>query len=104
MKINTNVDIGNKLRIARLSKGLSLDNLAEKIGLSKALLWEIENRSVENLDIQILNVIIKELSITYDSAFENYIKYTSILNDYSLLEPEQKQIVRELIKNLTQNN
>ncbi|TVL12176.1 helix-turn-helix domain-containing protein [Shewanella algae] len=104
MKINTNVDIGNKLIIARLSKGLSLDNLAEKIGLSKALLWEIENRSVENLDIQILNVIIKELSITYDSAFENYIKDTSILNDYSLLEPEQKQIVRELIKNLTQNN
>lgn len=41
-----------------------MDNLAEKIGLSKALLWEIENRSVENLDIQILNVIIKELSIT----------------------------------------
>ena len=35
---------------------------------------------------------------------ENYIKDTSILNDYSLLEPEQKQIVRELIKNLTQNN
>ncbi|MGZ0787745.1 helix-turn-helix domain-containing protein [Pseudomonas saponiphila] len=104
MKINTNFDIGNKLRIARVNKGLSLDNVAEKIGLSKVLLWEIENRSVENLDVQVLNVIIKELSITYDSAFENYIKDTSILNDYSLLEPEQKQIVRELIKNLTQNN
>lgn len=72
MKINTNVDIGNKLRIARLSKGLSLDNLAEKIGLSKALLWEIENRSVENLDIQILNVIIKELSITLKNPLMIY--------------------------------
>ncbi|WP_330149036.1 helix-turn-helix domain-containing protein [Shewanella xiamenensis] len=79
MKINTNFDIGNKLRIARLNKGLSLDNVAGKIGLSKVLLWEIENRSVENLDVQVLHVIFKELDITCDDVLGNCIRDADFL-------------------------
>lgn len=79
MKINTNLDIGNKLRIARVNKGLSLDNVAGKIGLSKVLLWEIENRSVENLDVQVLHVIFKELDITCDDALGNSIQDADFL-------------------------
>ncbi|MCL1107837.1 helix-turn-helix domain-containing protein [Shewanella algicola] len=79
MKINTNFDIGNKLRIARVNKGLSLDYVAGKIGLSKVLLWEIENRSVENLDVQVLHVIFKELDITCDDALGNCIRDADFL-------------------------
>lgn len=79
MKINTNFDIGNKLRIASLNKGLSLDNVAGKIGLSKVLLWEIENRSVENLDVQVLHVIFKELDITCDDVLGNCIRDADFL-------------------------
>lgn len=73
MRINTNVYIGDKLRIARLHKGLSLDEFAKKIGVSKVLLWEIENRSVENLDMQILYVIFNELDIACNDVLGSYI-------------------------------
>uniref|UniRef100_E6XJN0 Helix-turn-helix domain protein n=1 Tax=Shewanella putrefaciens (strain 200) TaxID=399804 RepID=E6XJN0_SHEP2 len=79
MGVNTNVYIGDKLRIARLHKGLSLDEFAKKIGVSKVLLWEIENRIVENLDTQILFVIFKELDITYDDVLGSCIQDADFL-------------------------
>jgi transcriptional regulator with XRE-family HTH domain len=36
--------LGTKLRKLRIEKGFTLDALAEKSGLSKSYIWELENR------------------------------------------------------------
>jgi DNA-binding XRE family transcriptional regulator len=36
--------IGSRIRALRLEKKLTLDELAEKAGLSKSYLWELENK------------------------------------------------------------
>lgn len=81
MRINTNFYIGNKLRVARLHKGFSLDEFARKIGISKVLLWEIENRNVENLELKILHGIIEGLDLIYDDVLRDYIQDVDFPNN-----------------------
>jgi len=55
--------IGEKVRKLREFKGFSLPLLAEKAGISKGYLWQLENKK-KNPSIEILEKIAKALDLT----------------------------------------
>jgi transcriptional regulator with XRE-family HTH domain len=58
--------IGTKIRALRLSKKLTLDQLAERAGLSKSYLWELENKDPPRPSAEKLVGLAKALEVTVD--------------------------------------
>jgi transcriptional regulator with XRE-family HTH domain len=58
--------IGTKIRALRLSKKLTLDQLAERAGLSKSYLWELENKDPPRPSAEKLGGLAKALEVTVD--------------------------------------
>jgi transcriptional regulator with XRE-family HTH domain len=62
----------NNLRLHRLRKGLSQEEFAEKIGISRSTLSKIENGSLD-IKISLLQKIMSELDIGFNDVFEQTI-------------------------------
>lgn len=58
--------LGAKIKELRKQKGLTLEQLAEKIGSGKSYIWEIENKGVKRPSAEKLAAIAKELDVTTD--------------------------------------
>ena len=55
--------LGAKIKELRKHKGLTLEQLAEKIGSGKSYIWEIENKGVKRPSAEKLAAIAKELAM-----------------------------------------
>lgn len=55
--------LGEKLRTLRKEKKLTLDGLAETVGISKSYLWELENRPQAKPSAEILDKLAIELGV-----------------------------------------
>jgi transcriptional regulator with XRE-family HTH domain len=55
--------LGEKLRTLRKEKRFTLDALAEKVGISKSYLWELENRTQARPSAEILDRLAAELGV-----------------------------------------
>lgn len=58
------MEIGNKIKQRRLDLGLSADDLAEKIGKSRATVYRYENGDIENMPTTVLEPIAQALKTT----------------------------------------
>lgn len=56
--------LGDKIRLLRKQKGLTLEQLAEKTDSSKGYIWELENRDTKNPSAEKLRKIADVLSVT----------------------------------------
>ena len=56
--------IGDRIRNKRLEKGMSVDDLAEKIGKNRATVYRYENGDIENFPTTILEPVAKALGTT----------------------------------------
>jgi transcriptional regulator with XRE-family HTH domain len=63
--------LGAKIKELRKQKGLTLEQLAEKIGSGKSYIWEIENKGVKRPSAEKLAAIAKELDVTTDYLLDN---------------------------------
>lgn len=57
------LSLGEKLRTLRKGKKLTLDGLAETVGISKSYLWELENRTQAKPSAEILDKLAGELGV-----------------------------------------
>lgn len=97
--------MGEKIRRLRTDRKLTLDQLAESAGLSKAYLWQIENRPSSNPSAMKLNALAKALDVSVgdllDTAAQDPTeKYRDLafFREYEQLDDSAKQKVREIIK------
>jgi transcriptional regulator with XRE-family HTH domain len=61
-----NQQIGTRIRALRRDRELTLDQLAERAGLSKSYLWELENKDPPRPSAEKLAGIAKALEVTVD--------------------------------------
>ena len=87
------MDIGKKLKVLRIKKGLTLEELASRSELSKGFLSQLEN-NITSPSIQTLQDITEVLGISLEAFFKEdkvqQIKFNS--DDYFLDEKEDKTI------------
>ncbi|WP_352399150.1 helix-turn-helix transcriptional regulator [Anaerotignum sp.] len=58
------MDVGQRMKECRMKKGLTVDELAEKLKKNRATVYRYENGDIENLPITILEPIAKALDTT----------------------------------------
>ena len=99
---------GDRLRDLRKAKGLSQDDLAERVGLSKQQLYRIENGKSANPGADLLVQLAKELecSIDYlvglvDEPSDHYRKQDLTPLQERLLWAVDKGLIYEAIETVT---
>lgn len=55
------MDVGQRIKECRIKKGLTVDELAEKLNKNRATVYRYENGDIENLPITVLEPIAKAL-------------------------------------------
>lgn len=60
------MNLGERLKIARKSKGLTQDRLAKKIGTSRGVITNIEHNKIEMPQHLIINALCNALEITQE--------------------------------------
>lgn len=58
------MDIGERIRNRRIELGLSVDDLAQKLGKNRATIYRYENGDIENMPIAVIEPLAKALQTT----------------------------------------
>lgn len=90
--MNTN-DIGKKIRERRKELGMTLDELARSVGVSKQTIFRYEDRTIENIPIDKLHKIAGKLNVSM--AYLLDLKVEVGYEDFIALK--EKEGFRELI-------
>ena len=83
------MQIGQRIRMSRLQQGLSIDDLATRLGKNKTTIYRYENGDIENLPLGILDSLADALNTTpaYLMGWtDNCVKESSVSN--SAMSPE----------------
>lgn len=90
--MNTN-DIGKKIRERRKELGMTLDELARAVGVSKQTIFRYEDRTIENIPIDKLHKIAGKLNVSM--AYLLDLKVEVGYEDFIALK--EKEGFRELV-------
>lgn len=97
------LEIANRIRELRIAKGMTQEQLADKIGFDVSYLGRIERGKSANIQVNTLEKIITALDEDYTTFFsfektEN--KYTAILHGLSLSNNQKEliDIIEKIIK------
>ena len=96
--------LGEKIRLYRTNKGLTLDALAQQAGLSKSYLWELENRESQRPSAEKLQGIAVVLGVdvsfflddSVDDAQETH-RDKQFFRSYSKLDDGAKEQLRRIL-------
>jgi len=98
------LSLGEKLRTLRKDKKLTLDALAEKVGISKSYLWELENRPQPNPSIEKLGAIATELGVPMAYFLDDEIAQPrehhldeAFFRNYQRLDAPDKEQLRRIL-------
>lgn len=113
------MDIGQKIKNARIEKGMTQEQLGKLVGVQKSAIAKYESGRVVNIKRSTLQKIAKVLGIRPselifdDSPVETAEYHSKILTDFELLKSlkdyyelsdDNKKMIRELIHKLNQKN
>ena len=93
--------LGFNLKRFRQFKGLSQEDLAKKVGLTKDTISKVELEKQENIGLKYLSLICRELDISIEELFmedANYISLKLVVSDNNV--EALKNIATEFIKAL----
>ena len=109
------MEIGQKIKKARLEKGMTQQELGDMVGVQKSAIAKYENGRVVNIKRSTLQKITKALDIRPSELLFNespkeaadlHVKIITdfelmgAIKDYYLLSEENQRMVRELIRSL----
>ena len=109
------MEIGRKIKKARLERGLTQQELGDIVGVQKSAIAKYENGRVVNIKRSTLQKIASALNIRPSELLFNespketadlHVKIITdfelmdVLKDYYLLSEENQRMVRELIRSL----
>lgn len=96
--------LGDKLRELRKQHRWTLEYLAEKAGLSKSYLWELENRESQRPSAEKLTALADALGVTASYFLEEDTRAPeerhldeAFFRGYQKLEPEAKEQLRKIL-------
>lgn len=96
--------LGDKLRKLRKDQGLTLESLAERAGLSKSYLWELENRESQRPSAEKLTALADVLGVAASYFIEEDVRTPSerhrdeaFFRAYLKLTPEGKAQLRKIV-------
>lgn len=96
--------LGEKINELRKAKKFTLDQLAEKAGISKSYLWELENRESQRPSAEKLLAIADALNVTTTYLLEENITAPeerhldeAFYRNYQKLTPEAKEQLRKIL-------
>jgi len=113
-----NLEIGQKIKKARLERGLTQQELGTMVGVQKSAIAKYESGRVVNIKRSTLQTIAKALNIRPSELIFNEspkdaadlhvriitdFELMEAIKDYYVLSEENKRIVRDLIKSLTKS-
>jgi transcriptional regulator with XRE-family HTH domain len=97
-------DLGSKLRKLRIAQHLTLDELADKAGMSKSYLWELENRDSQRPSAEKLQAVADALGATVAYFLEDGARAISqhhldeaFYRDYLKLNRSAKKHLRKIL-------
>lgn len=97
--------LGQKIRALRKEKGLTLEELAARIGAGKSYLWELENKGVENPSAERLTKIAEVLGVTPEFLLdrklvnpEPEVVDQAFFRQYQRLDPNTKKRIRQILE------
>jgi transcriptional regulator with XRE-family HTH domain len=114
------MNIGDKIRSARLAKGMTQEELGELLGVQKSAVAKYENGRIVNIKRSTLKKIsdvleIRPSELIYDKiekdpvgAAERHFEIlmdediAGIFEEFRLLDGQQRQLVKDLVHNLAQ--
>ena len=98
------MEIGEIIKIRRLALGITVENVAEKIGKSRATVYRYENGDIENMPLSVVEPIAKALGMTPDEFFSRSSNddvvssaEMALLKKYRQLNANDKQEILNLI-------
>ena len=65
------IELGDKIKTLRKERGLSQDELAKRVGISRPTLSKLENNYLANISIVTLDKILNELGYELDIKEKN---------------------------------
>lgn len=96
--------LGAKIKELRKKKGLTLEQLAEKIGSGKSYIWELENRGVKRPSAEKLTLIAKALDVTTEYLVNNEqtelsqdMKREVFFRKFNGLNPEDQKKIMDIM-------
>ena len=77
------MSIGHRIKNSRLQQGLSIDDLAHRLGKNRTTIYRYENGDIENLPLGILDSLADALNTTpaYLMGWENRARNSIILDE-----------------------
>jgi transcriptional regulator with XRE-family HTH domain len=97
--------LGEKLRKLRKDNGFTLDQLAEKSGLSKSYLWELENRESQRPSAEKLTSLGNVFGVSATYFIEDDVRAPKqrhldegFFRDYQKLDDDAKEQLRKILK------
>ena len=113
------MDIGEKIKIARLNKGLTQEDLGARVGVQKSAIAKYENGRVVNIKRSVIAALARELDLkgldliiesdpTGTASFHSRILSDSetldMIEKYYSLDRTKQKIIRDLIMNLCETS
>jgi transcriptional regulator with XRE-family HTH domain len=103
--------LGEKLRELRKERQLTLDKLAERAGMSKSYLWELENRESQRPSAEKLTALADVLGVAASYFFEEDVRAPeerhldeAFFRGYQKLDPEAKEQLRRILNTFKKNS
>lgn len=103
--------LGEKLRKLRKDNGFTLDQLAEKSGLSKSYLWELENRESRRPSAEKLTALASVFGVAPTYFIEDDVRTPKqrhldegFFRDYQKLDDDAKEQLRKILKTFKKNS
>src|SRR5882762_2706295 len=97
--------LGEKLRKLRKDNGFTLDALAEKSGLSKSYLWELENRESQRPSAEKLTALANVFGVSATFFIEDDVRTPlarhrdeGFYRDYQRLDADAKEQLHKILK------
>jgi transcriptional regulator with XRE-family HTH domain len=100
------MSLGGKLREQRIKEGLSLQDLADRVGASKAHIWELETGRAKNPTIELLTKLAKALSVSVadlideNPAGETDPRLVGMYRDLKQLKPSDQEAIQRMVDHL----
>jgi transcriptional regulator with XRE-family HTH domain len=103
--------LGEKLHKLRKDNGFTLDVLAEKSGLSKSYLWELENRESQRPSAEKLTALADVFGVSATYFIEDDVRAPEerhrdegFFRAYEKLDPKAKEQLHKILKTFKKNS
>lgn len=97
------MNVGKRISFFRKQKGMSVNKLANKAGISQSYLRSIE-LDEKNPTVEFLSYICEALDLSlkdfFDDEVENTLKDDPLLQDFYQLSPKQREALHSFIQTI----